>query len=127
MLRAHMRLFVVLIASVLWSCDMDLFGHDEKKIGPNYALVKVDWPGEFDSGAPDREPSKTLTEVTEIGWQKPLILVRGREKEWRIIDTVSGEVGILADEQRRSQPRYSSIEIYAAAEAWRLPRKKREW
>ena len=43
-----MRLFVVLIASVLWSCDMDLFGHDEKKIGPNYALVKVDWPGEFE-------------------------------------------------------------------------------
>jgi hypothetical protein len=125
MLRAHSWLFLLLTANMLCSCDVDLFGSDTKKIGRNYRLVKVDWPGEFEFGAPGRAPREA---VMEIGWQKPLILVRGgREESWKVIDTVSKETVIIADEQRRTQPRYSSIPIYSAAEAWKLPRKKRRW
>jgi hypothetical protein len=125
MLRAHSLLFVLLTASMLCSCDVDLFGSDTKKIGRNYRLVKVDWPGEFEFGAPDRRRREP---VTEIGWQKPLIILRDRGAEsWKVIDTVSGEAVVVTDEQRRSHPRYSAIQIYSAAEAWSLPRKKRRW
>jgi hypothetical protein len=125
MLQPHLRLLVFVSAVTLCSCDVDLFGSDTKKIGRNCRLVKVDWPGEFVFSAP---PDQRPEAVTELGWEKPLVVVRLRDaKEWRVFDTSTGQWTTISDEQRRADPRYAAIPIYAAGDAWSLPRRQRRW
>lgn len=125
MLRAYIRLFALLAMGFFCSCDVDLFGNDTKKIGRNYQLVKVDWPGEFEFSAPDHRQTEV---VSKIGWQKPLIIVQAHATDsWKVIDTGTGKRATISEEQRRNDPRYAAIQIYSAAEAWHLPKSKRRW
>ena len=110
---------------ILTSCDVDLFGMDTKGVGNGYRLTKVDWPMEFQFADPD---GSHAVAVAEIGWRKPLILVREQNtRRWEVIDTATGEHLNITEEQLSSDPTYSAISIRSADDAWHLPRKARRW
>jgi hypothetical protein len=109
----------------LCSCDVDFFGSDTKRIANGYRLTRVDWPIEFQFASPS---GADPIAVAEIGWRKPIILVRAQgSRDWELIDTTASHRTTISDEQRRNDPTYSTIQLYSADAAWHLPRKTRRW
>ncbi len=123
------RLILVVTGTLVCSCDLDAFGTDSKNIGGGYRLSK--W-GEGSPGFVLFSSDGIGESTTDIGWQKPLILVQNRDAEkhpndWIVIDTTTGEKLSITDEQRRTEEKYRAIRIYSAEHAWDLLRKRREW
>jgi hypothetical protein len=120
------RVTVAVLGTLLCliGCDIDVFGLDWKRLGGGYSLVKMDDKcaliSSHETGAPL---------VVEVGWQNPLILSRGAEREsWNVIDTTKRKGTKITDEQRRTDPTYRDIPIYRARDAWnRLRRNRSVW
>jgi len=115
----------LLAFTCLVGCDVDLFGLDWKRLGGGYALVL---DGETDDACAIVAPHENGGPiVTEIGWRQPLILSR-YDGDWDVLDTSTGKHTKISKEQRRSDPVYRDIPVYAARTAWaRLKRHKNLW
>jgi hypothetical protein len=56
--------------------------------------------------------------IDEIGWRKPLIIVRYRDK-WDVYDTTTNKQISIADSERKQNPRFCDIPSFAPAQAWK--------
>ena len=117
--------FVLLAFTCLVGCDVDLFGLDWKRLGGGYSLVL---DGNTDDGCAIIAPHENGGPlVTQVGWRQPLILSR-YDGDWDILDTSTGKHTKISEEQRRSDPAYRDIPVYAARTAWaQLKRHKNLW
>jgi hypothetical protein len=118
------------VVSVLYGCDVDLFGLDSKKVAAGYRLTQWEAPPYFVLFSPGDKDSEG---ASEIGWQKPFIIVRDetadRSREtWTVIDTSTGQKTRISEEQRNLNPAYREIPVHPARTAWaRLKRHRNVW
>ena len=122
------RIAVAVMGTLLClsGCDIDLFGLDWKRLGGGYSLVLTETDDKCGFIPPHERGGPV---VAEVGWQKPLILTRGAEREsWNVIDTATHKETKITDEQRRNDPTYRDIPVYRAKDAWnRLKRYRSVW
>jgi hypothetical protein len=122
------RIAVAVMGTLLClsGCDIDLFGLDWKRLGGGYSLVLTETDDKCGLIPPHGRGGRV---IAEVGWQKPLILTRGAEREsWDIIDTTTRRETKITDEQRRTDPNYRDIPVYRARDAWnRLKRYRSVW
>ncbi len=116
---AHAAVFAAYAtATILCSCDIDLFGNDSKRLAAGYRLVRTENPHDYALFPPD-EASGSV--IGEIGWRQPFIIARGwRAKQWQIFDTTTKQRFIIADTERANDPRFSDIQTYDAMDAWQM-------
>ena len=121
-----LRSVTILLAFALASCDVDLFGTDPKHLAGPYWLSLTDGP---DHCAVKLKHDFITPNLESIGWRKPIILCQAYDsRTWDIIETDSSRQFKITDEERRSDTRYSSIEIRPAIDAWKsLSYHKRLW
>jgi hypothetical protein len=103
----------------LAACDIDLFGTDAGKLAGGYKLKKVErFDGfEYQLLAPDKDQGE---DVAEIGWQRPVIVVKFLDQgNWIVTDTIKERSVSISDEDRRTNPFYREIEVFSADVAWR--------
>jgi hypothetical protein len=117
-MRASQTLLLVISAS-LAGCDIDLLGTDVGKLAGGYQLKKVETFNRFEYEL--LAPGKDKIEyVDEIGWQRPLIVVKFRDHgNWIVIDAVKNQSVSISDEDRRTSPTYREVEVFSAEVAWR--------
>ena len=110
----------------LSGCDIDVFGLDWKRLGGGYSLVLTEMDDEC-ALIPPHESGGPL--VVEVGWQNPLILSRGAEREsWDVIDTTTRKETKSLKSSVELIPSYRDIPIYRARDAWnRLRRYRSVW
>ena len=110
----------------LTACDVDWFGFDSKRLGGGYRLALYDGPDQCVLMAPGAEHGPL---VAEIGWRKPLILLRRKGVDmWDVIDTTSDQTSQLSDEERKVDGRVRDIQCNPAPIAWKkLKRRKDLW
>ena len=95
----------------LAACDIDLFGTDAGKLAGGYKLKKVErfYGFEYQFLAPDKDQGG---DVAEIGWQRPVIVVKFRDHGgWIVIDTIKNQSVSIPDEDRRTNPTYRAVEV----------------
>ena len=122
------RIAVAVMGTLLClsGCDIDVFGLDWKRLGGGYSLVLTEMGDKCAMISPHERGAPL---VTEVGWQKPLILTRGGDSEnWNVIDTTTRKETKITDEQRRIDPTYRDIPVYRARDAWNhLKRYRSVW
>lgn len=115
-----------LVLFALSSCDVGRFGFGTKQIAAGYRLMQHEGPNPYALMRPQQGHASV---VSEIGWRQPLILARyDAFRPWDVIDTSTKRQISITDRQRRSDPNYRDIPVYAAAEAWqKLSRIRDQW
>jgi hypothetical protein len=111
-----------LVLCSLTSCDFDPFGFDTKRVAGEWRLVETETGFALmhdDVGG----------YVSEIGWQKPVIISRAERSEaWDVVDTSTRKQVSISDQQRRSDPALRDIPVFPAGDAWaRLKHWRRQW
>ena len=119
------RVLVLILFASLCSCDVDLFGLDQKQLAGGYKLTLT----ENDSACALVPPGGNGgLLVKEVGWKEPLLLVDYYNDRWGIIDTTTKKEILISDAERKSDPRFRDIQSYPARDVWEeLKRHKRLW
>jgi hypothetical protein len=122
------RLFALILLASLCSCDVDLFGLDQKQIAKGYRLCRGEGlPGQDFSYALllPREHGGSI--VDEVGWRKPLIIVRYGDK-WDVYDTTTNKQVSISESERKENPTLPDIQSFAPGQAWkRLWHYRNQW
>ena len=123
------RALLVACAVILCSCDVNVFGwkaiaggyylDDWREGEPAYILFPPD-------GGSVQSPQ---IRVDQLGWKKPFIVVRpeGSTDDWIVIDTQTKKRTTISDAQRKTDPNYRDITVYAAADAWSRLQRSKQW
>jgi len=125
-LECFCRVVFLALFVCLWSCEWDPFGSDSREIAHGYRLKRIGNPGQFALLAP-YDTGGII--VDEIGWGKPFIIARAAGSQyWDRIDTDHAEHIRISDSQRSSNPKYRTIPVENADNAWNhLKPHKRIW
>ncbi len=113
-------------ASILSSCDVDLFGTDAKMLAAGYRLLRTENPHDCALSSPGESGG---TVVGEIGLRQPFIIARGwHAKQWLVFDTTTNQRSIITEEERAGDPRFRDIQTHDAMDAWqKLERDRGVW
>src|SRR5690242_10896149 len=114
------RFLSFVLLAFLCSCDVDLFGLDEKQIAKGYRLYRGEGmpdvggrmyflllPGEHIGGL-----------IDEVGWRKPLVVVRHGDK-WDAFDTTTNNQISFSDSDRKTDLRFRDIPSFTPEKAWK--------
>jgi hypothetical protein len=102
------RVLLVILLAFLCSCDVDLFGLDQKQIAKGYRLCRVEGRPEGETFALllPREDGGTV--IDEIGWSEPLVIVRYGDK-WDVYDTTTNKEISISDSDRKQNSKFRDI------------------
>src|SRR5262245_33651434 len=123
---ARQLISILLVSMAFQACDMAPIGFNTKQIAGGYRLIETEGPDQYALVCPHEEFAST---ITELGWQKPLIISHyASQDRWDVIDTSTGTKLTVSDTERRLDPKYKDIEAFPVAAAWkRLHHLRAQW